>query len=858
MPDIWFGTRGPRDARIAVVGEAWGQQEAAEHRPFVGPAGRELHAMFAEAGIDLDQCFLTNLYAGRPKPSDDFTNLLEPAASTVAGLAPKPELLAGINALYEQLDAVNPDVVIACGNYPLWALTNVATTTKPVLKPRAGKAPTPSEATGIGKYRGSQLFRLRHRVGPVEITNTPVLPIWHPSAVLRNWSWRREVVHDLRTRVPLALEGQWQQRLYKFHTQWPAEAIVTWLRQQSALATLTGRLEVSLDIENVRETITCMGLGTSVDEALSIPFVDLVGDGTFRSYWSMEDEKSILRALAAFLHNPNVWIIGQNLIYDMQWLWHTMRIRPQIAWDTLIAQHRMWPGTQKGLGYLSSFWCARHVYWKDDNKDWDEADQNIGLTTHLAYNCEDIVRTYEVCQVQRDVMAQLGIGQDSWQFELDKLNLALEMNQHGMYRNPKELGQQAAKLIEQMMQISTKLELIAPKSIFHQQAKKGAKPWYNSDAQIKYLLYDVLGLKVQLDKKTKRPSSSKESLTTLIELYPRLTKLFRLLMDYGSLSVLHSTFIQAKVEPDGQFRAQFNPAGTDTFRWSSSKNAFRRGGNMQNIPAGGDEDDTTNTIVKPNMRRMFEVRPDEIIIDADITGADAFVVAWDANDAGMKEALRKGIKLHADTATKFWGTKFTNAPGETSNKRTPKGKMYDDIKRATHGTNYGASARTIALALGWSQSDAARFKEFWLHELHPGIGEWHERTEHMLRTTGCAENQFGYRIRYFDRVDGLLPEALAWRPQSTVAIASFIGAVRVAKRFGRDSSMPIVRFLLQVHDSIVMALKTTEVSAIPEIAQLLKVTIPYPDPLVMSSKIAAAPRAWGDVVELKNGVLPWI
>ena len=51
MTDPWFGTHGPRDAEIVIVGEAWGAEESAARRPFVGGAGNELHRMLAEAGM---------------------------------------------------------------------------------------------------------------------------------------------------------------------------------------------------------------------------------------------------------------------------------------------------------------------------------------------------------------------------------------------------------------------------------------------------------------------------------------------------------------------------------------------------------------------------------------------------------------------------------------------------------------------------------------------------------------------------------------------------------------------------------------------------------------------------------------
>ena len=66
MTDIWYGTSGPRNARIVVVGEAWGYEEQQAKQPFVGQSGQELQRMLSEAGIDPKSVFMTNVV---PEPS---------------------------------------------------------------------------------------------------------------------------------------------------------------------------------------------------------------------------------------------------------------------------------------------------------------------------------------------------------------------------------------------------------------------------------------------------------------------------------------------------------------------------------------------------------------------------------------------------------------------------------------------------------------------------------------------------------------------------------------------------------------------------------------------------------------------
>src|SRR6185436_3177772 len=64
--DLWkratqtvFGS-GPSDAKLMLVGEQPGDQEDKEGEPFVGPAGQLLRQALEEAGIDVNDVYLTN------------------------------------------------------------------------------------------------------------------------------------------------------------------------------------------------------------------------------------------------------------------------------------------------------------------------------------------------------------------------------------------------------------------------------------------------------------------------------------------------------------------------------------------------------------------------------------------------------------------------------------------------------------------------------------------------------------------------------------------------------------------------------------------------------------------------------
>lgn len=237
------------------------------------------------------------------------------------------------------------------------------------------------------------------------------------------------------------------------------------------------------------------------------------------------------------------------------------------------------------------------------------------------------------------------------------------------------------------------------------------------------------------------------------------------------------------------------------------------------------------TVALPNIRDLFIPDPGYMIMDADLAQADAQVVAWEANDEKLKTIFRDPTAdLHNANALTIFGdvTKRTRQLA----------------KGGVHAVNYGAKARTLAKALGVSVAEAERFIRLWF-AAHPGIKEWQSSIELELATTRRVINRFGNMRHYFERVDTLLPEALAWIPQSTVALVINRGLVAI------DKDVPEVDVLMQVHDSLVMQVpKRLYRQALPKIKKALEVVIPYDDPLIIQVGIAVSEVSWGQVQDV--------
>ena len=212
------------------------------------------------------------------------------------------------------------------------------------------------------------------------------------------------------------------------------------------------------------------------------------------------------------------------------------------------------------------------------------------------------------------------------------------------------------------------------------------------------------------------------------------------------------------------------------------------------------------------MQKLFVPDTGYLLIDADLSGADAQVVAWEADDEELKDAFRSGIKIHAVVAKEREGT--------------DEQPYYDIYKRRIHATNYGGGNRTLhQTVLGLygssftSESTEADFQNYWF-ERHPGIRSWHERVSKSLRQTHGVQNSFGNRIVYQDRLDSVFTKALAWIPQSTVALVCIRGGKLIQETFD------FVEMLSQVHDSLIFQIPKSKRNYLPEILSTIKPNTP--------------------------------
>lgn len=363
MPEIACITPvGPRiSPRIAIVGEAPGEEEEKIGIPFVGKSGNLLTTMLRRVGIERRDCYLTNVFLERPQ----FNNLeywcgtktevnALWAGSGRAGRYPygpitkskekksplylKPDRLDVLDRLKEELGKLKPNLVLALGNVASWALLS---------------------SSGITSFRGT----LAHST---LVEGVKVLPTYHPAAILRQWEL-----------FPIAL-ADFDKAKRTCHTP-----ILEFPRRQLWLEPSLEDLEVfydqfikpssaiAIDVETKARQITCIGFAPSPSAAVVIPFWNI--HGTTRPdhnphYWqSAAEEVAALHYVKRVLDLP-VRKVFQNGLYDIQYIWKTwgMPVRGTIE-DTMIIHHALQPELSKGLGFLGSLYTDEPS-WKHMRK----------------------------------------------------------------------------------------------------------------------------------------------------------------------------------------------------------------------------------------------------------------------------------------------------------------------------------------------------------------------------------------------------------------------------------------------------------------------------------------------------------
>ena len=356
---------------ILILGEAPSTAEVKLNLTFCSAGGIELLRMLDEAkvisltAIDADyirrywqttdpelidmvwrlhpEVIRHNVFSS-PFPSNNPENI---CGLKIHGLPGYPALLKGasgyvssafqidLTTLAGILNHVDPNLVIALGNTPLWALCGT---------------------TGVAKLRGTT------RLSTHTVADFKVLATYHPVAVLRQFELRAVTVFDLMKAVR---ENQSPDLLLPQREIWIEPSIAD--IEEYYENYIRGTDLLSVDIETAGNQVTCIGFAPSSRSAIVIPFYD----GRRKNHSYFPDSVSERRAWAvvsSILGDRTIPKLFQNGLYDIAFLARSMNIKVYgAAHDTMLLHHALQPESLKSLDFLGSVYTNEGA-WKRDHR----------------------------------------------------------------------------------------------------------------------------------------------------------------------------------------------------------------------------------------------------------------------------------------------------------------------------------------------------------------------------------------------------------------------------------------------------------------------------------------------------------
>ena len=361
MSEAFQFTSGPRRAHTVFVGEAHGAEEAEVGQPFVGQSGREFARMLGEAwqqpqllqaAAQLDRAqwlaqrnqwldehgvLLTNVFALRPQ-NNNLAHLCCSKEELPDGYSLGPvrteapryiraDYLGKLTRLRAEIEEAQPNLVVALGSSALWALLGTH---------------------GIGAHRGTTTISTL-------VPKQKLIATYHPAGVIYQWSLRSTVIADLMKAENEARHADIVRPTRHIHVCpdiEDVEATTQWLLENAKI--------LSPDIETMKGQIRCIGFAWTKSDALVVPFVHNLSG---KNYWDWEEHEMRAWACVRRLLESPIPKVGQNFLFDLQYLTRAGINVKNCAHDTMLLHHVLYPELPKSLGFLASIYSNESA-WK--------------------------------------------------------------------------------------------------------------------------------------------------------------------------------------------------------------------------------------------------------------------------------------------------------------------------------------------------------------------------------------------------------------------------------------------------------------------------------------------------------------
>lgn len=302
--------------------------------------------------------------------------------------------------------------------------------------------------------------------------------------------------------------------------------------------------------------------------------------------------------------------------------------------------------------------------------------------------------------------------------------------------------------------------------------------------------------------------------------------------------------LKSAVDSDDRMRSSYNVAGTITGRWSSKKNAWGTGTNLQNITE--------------ELRDIFVPDPGKKLAYIDLNRAESVAVAFLSGDENYIRVCKED-DLHLEVAKMVW----PELPwGTAPDKEIGAALFYRHhsyrftCKALGHGSNYMGTAHGLNRA---TRVPIATIKEFQdkYFSAFPGIRRWQKETCEFIRDHKFLVTPFGRRRDFLDRTWEIetWKSGVAFLPQSVVGDGLNQGLLQLWR-----ARLPSIEILSQNHDAVTFQYDPElESEILPQAMALLRVVAPVNGRLMEIEVSAKVGWNWREFDADKNpqGLKDW-
>lgn len=535
----------------------------------------------------------------------------------------------------------------------------------------------------------------------------------------------------------------------------------------------------SFDLETTgfdffNDKIICMSISLPDYDTYVVPF-HISDKQRTDGKIELTDYEKTLSLLSPLFSDDNILKIGHNLKFDIKFLKAAGVKSVKPFFDTMIAEYCIDSGLNSlGLKELGEkyFNCTMTKY-EDVIKEAKAADlTGTDLEKLITYAGQDSFITYRLYEKVKDDFKKFPHAEKLYSdIESPLIEILSDMEYTGVSINQEHLNDLSDYLQGKTDEIYREMSEMTGE-IFNP----------NSPIQLRDILFNKFGLPVV--KKTKTGASTDVDVLNKLSMIHPFPKL---LLDYRTFTKIKSTYSDPLPKlinnKTGKIHTTYIQTGTQTGRLSC------KDPNLQNIPirnAAGRE-----------IRKSFIPSSGNILISADYSQIEIFLLAEFSKDPIMQEAIRNNIDIHARTASILFNKDMAEISKEERN----------TAKTVNFGILYGQSGFSLAEDLNISRSEANEFIKRYFNNFK-GVEAYISELKESCRKNGYARTHWGRRrsIPEINEKNKMVREngermAVNTAIQGTAADLIKLAMIRIYKEFSSGNFKS--KLILQVHDELI-------------------------------------------------------